>query len=419
MSADRASIEAEQLRRLNTLLAALVPANRFYAPRIAAAGCGRSFRSLSDFFTRFPFTTKPALVVDQAAHPPYGSNLTFPLDRYSRYSQTSGTAGQPLRWLDTPESWNWMVENWMKVHAAAGVTCSDRIFFAFGFGPFIGFWLAFEAATRIGCLCIPGGGMNSAARLRAILDNQVTILCCTPTYALRLAEVAHEEGIDLKRAPVRTLIVAGEPGGSIPSTRERISRAWNGARVFDHHGMTEVGPVTHEWPDRPGFLAVIESGYIAEVIDPTSGMEVSTGQTGELVLTTLGRIGSPLLRYRTGDLVKKAFIENHLVLEGGILGRADDMVIVRGVNIHPTAVEEIVRRFPEIITYRVEVRRAGSLSELAITIEPSADCPDVTQLARKLESALTDSFLLRFPVSSVAPGTLPRFEMKAKRWVVL
>jgi len=427
---NRAAIEADQLRQLNALFEAVYSANRFYCRKLEDTGwlavglAHNGFASFDEFKEVVPFTTKQELVDDQSAHPPYGTNLTFPLGRYTRYSQTSGTAGTPLRWLDTAESWDWMVRNWVHVYKAAGVTGADRVFFAFGFGPFIGFWLAFEAAQRIGSLCIPGGGMSSTARLRAILDNEATILCCTPTYALRLAEVAMQDGIDLQRARVKTLIVAGEAGGSIASVRATISNAWNGARVFDHHGMTEVGPVTHEWPDRPGFLAVIESGYIAEVIDPKSGREVEAGATGELVLTTSGRTGSPVIRYRTGDLAKKTYLRggdglDHLAFDGGILGRADDMVIIRGVNIHPAAVEGIVRSFAEIAEYRVEVRSREALPELFIAIEPSASDVDGPQLARKLEAALNAAFLLRIPVQAVSPGTLPRFEMKAKRWVRL
>src|SRR5205823_10408749 len=127
---------------------------------------------------------------------------------------------------------------------------------------------------------------------------------CTPTYAMRLAEVAAEEKIQLSSLQVRTLIVAGEPGGSLPAVRARLTERWRGARVFDHHGMTETGPVTYECPARAGVLHVIESAYYAEVIQPNGIEPVKRGETGELVLTTLARTGSPVLRYRTGDLVK-------------------------------------------------------------------------------------------------------------------
>jgi len=300
----RSAIASSQLEQLRRLLAALVPANTFYTQKFSRADVTAMVTSLDEFSEGFPFTIKQELASDQQAQPPYGTNLTFPLERYTRFHQTSGTTGAPLRWLDTPESWNWMVGNWTEILRAAGATSSDRVFFAFSFGPFIGFWLAYEAAQRIGCLCIPGGGLSSVARLRVMMENDATVLCCTPTYALRLAEVAAEERIDLGAARVRAIIVAGEPGGSIPALRARLQELWHGARVFDHHGMTETGPVTHECPKRSGVLHVLEPAYYAEVIDPVSGKPVAPGQRGELVLTTLGRIGSPLLRYRTGDLVQ-------------------------------------------------------------------------------------------------------------------
>ncbi len=422
--APRSALVSKQLTQLRALLAAVLPANQFYLRKFASLGLDSSIASLDDFFQRFPFTFKQELVEDQLAHPPYGTNLTFPIGHYTRCHQTSGTTGSPLRWLDTPASWSWMVENWKEVYRAAGATHSDRIFFAFSFGPFIGFWLAFEAASQIGSLCLPGGGMSSAARLRSILDHGVTILCCTPTYALRLAEVALDEKIELTAGQVKTIIVAGEPGGSVPAIRARLEQLWPGARVFDHHGMTEVGPVTYECPARPGVLHVIESAYLAEVIDPSTGQAAAPGTTGELILTTLGRTGSPLLRYHTGDLVKAALIAEpcpcgrcELALEGGILGRVDDMVVVRGVNIFPSALDEIIRQFGDIAEYQVQISVAEALAELSVTIESANQAEDPAKLAARLEKAFFSAFTLRVPVSVAKPGTLPRFEAKAKRWV--
>jgi phenylacetate-CoA ligase len=420
---DRLSIAQRHLEHLRALLAAILPANRFYAQKFSAAGITGKISTLNQFIHDVPFTFKQELAEDQRAHPPFGTNLTFALERYTRCHQTSGTAGAPLRWLDTPESWDWMLASWEQIHRLAGVTPADRVFFAFSFGPFIGFWLAFEAALRIGCLCLPGGGLSSVARVRAILDQAATVLCCTPTYAIRLAEVASAQTIDLAAARVKTIIVAGEPGGSIPSTRGRLEQLWPGARVFDHHGMTEVGPVTYQCPARPGVLHVMESAYIAEVVDLTTGQTRAPAQAGELVLTTLGRTGSPLLRYRTGDLVKPALAtvcqcgRSELALEGGILGRTDEMVVVRGVNVYPSAVEEIIRACGGVAEYQVQVSTAQALTELSVQVEPSAECTDVPDLVRKLEGAFQAALALRVPVSSVAPGTLPRLEMKARRWV--
>jgi phenylacetate-CoA ligase len=419
---DRAAIEAAQLESLRELVAELIPANRFYTHKLQDAGVGFDIASLADFSSRFPLTTKAELVADQQANPPYGTNLTYPLNRYTRFHQTSGTSGQPMRWLDTPESWDAMIESWSEVFRAAGVQAGDRVMFAFSFGPFLGFWLAFEAAERLGGLCLPGGGLSSAARLRLMRDNQANVLCCTPTYAMRLAEVAATERIEIAALHVKTIIVAGEPGGSIPATRAKLQSLWPGARIFDHHGMTEVGPVTHECPVHPGVLHVIESGYLAEVIDPASGQSATNG---ELILTTLTRTGSPLLRYRTGDLVKceerGAKCEcgrNTLRLSGGILGRVDDMVIVRGVNVYPSAVEEILRREADLTEYQVHVTKQGPLSELRLEIEPADRCADVNGLKTRVRQSLETAFNLRIPVDTVAPGSLPRFEMKAKRWLI-
>ena len=405
------------LAQLRDLLAAVLPTNLFYSAKLRGAGPGSDLATL-------PFTLKRELVEDQIAHAPFGSNLTYPLNRYTRFCQTSATTtGTPLRWLDTPESWEWMIGNWTRVFQAAGVGAGDRIFFAFSFGPFLGFWVGFEAAARVGCLAIPGGGMRSDARLRTMIETSATVLCCTPTYAIRLAEVAAEEHIDMASSRVRTIIVGGEPGGSVPATRSLIARLWQDARVVDHHGMTETGPVSYGCPKRPHVLHVIEDSYIAEVIDPLTGQPVLPGVTGELVLTNLGRLGSPLIRYRTSDIVQAepagqcACGTGDLALQGGILGRTDDMLVVRGVNVYPTAIENILRGFEEVSEYRVEIQNHRTLPELTIQVDPlPAHAHDAT-LAHRLEAALTNAFALRIPVSMVPPGSLPRFEMKARRWV--
>jgi phenylacetate-CoA ligase len=311
-----------------------------------------------------------------------------------------------------------MLGNWREIMVASGVKAGDRLFFAFSFGPFIGFWLAFETAVRLHALALPGGGLSSNARIRAMLDNQVTVLCSTPTYALRLAEVAAEE--NLPRPAVKRLLVAGEPGGSVPATRSAIQQAWPGATVFDHHGMTEVGPVTYQCPERECVLHVLENSYIAEIIEPGTGKAVAAGATGELVLTNLGRTGSPLLRYRTGDLVKPVVCScgrAELALEGGILGRVDDMIIVRGVNVYPSAFEQIIRNVPGVAEYQVHVRAERALSEIAVTVEASQACRDTGGLIKTLENAFQSALALRVVVTLAPAGSLPRFEMKARRWV--
>ncbi|HXG12022.1 MAG TPA: AMP-binding protein [Gemmataceae bacterium] len=416
---DRPALADLQRRRLRAMLAEVLPRNPFYARKLDRAGLTPADLDSPDGFRRLPFTTKAELVADQQTHPPYGTILTYPIERYRRLHQTSGTtAGQPLRWLDTPESWDWMIECWRTKIRFMKLRPDDRLFFPFSFGPFLGFWTAFEAAARLGYFCLPGGGMSSSARLRFLLDNGATVVLATPTYALRLAEVARTEGIDLSRSPVRILIVAGEPGGSIPATRGRIEEAW-GARVFDHYGMTEIGPLGIECDENPAGLHLLETECLVEVIDPDSGEPVGPGQTGEMVLTNLGRWGSPVLRYRTGDLVRIdprpcPCGRSLLRLEGGILGRTDDMIHFRGNNVYPAALEGVIRRFAEVAEYRIEVDQSGSLPVLRIELEPVSEAR-ADSLVAQVDQAIRDEFLFRAEVRAVPPGTLPRFEMKARR----
>ena len=399
--------------RLQRLLAHVLPNNPFY---------NHKFRSLNATdLQQLPFTTKAELVTDQTTHPPYGTNLTAAPNRYTRFHQTSGTStGRPLCWLDTPQSWDWVLHCWQRNFSLLGLTPQDRLFFPFSFGPFLGFWSAFEAATKAGFLAMPGGGMSSTARLRFLLDHQVTVVFATPTYALHLAELAAKDGIDLAASGVRAIVVAGEPGGSISTTRQCIEKSW-GARVYDHYGLTEVGPVAIECEAMPNTLLVLESEYIVEVIEANSTQPVVPGELGELVVTNLGRMDSPLIRYRTGDLVRVdpspkpiAGVPNWLRLQGGIQGRADDMIHVRGNNVYPTAIEAIIRRFPEIIEFRVVVDERGPLSDLRIEIEP-ADLAHSQRLVETVARVLRDELLFRAEVTAAPPNTLPRFEMKARR----
>ena len=406
--ATREDIERLQLQKLNRLVDRLRDSpNQFQQTRLSGI---TEFGSLEDYYSRVPFTTKSELLADRTATPPFGTNLTFPVEKYTRYCQTSGSTGTPAPWLDTDESWTAMLDNWKRVYNAAGLAApGERVFFAFSFGPFLGFWTAFEAAVAMGLLAIPGGGMSSDARLETINRLHVETLCCTPTYALRLGEIHHRQS--KAKCPVKRIIVAGEPGGSIDATRIRISELWDDARVFDHHGMTEVGPVTYETIQSPLELQVMEDTFLAEVVDPESGNKVAPGKEGELVLTTLDRAACPLLRYRTGDLVSSEY-RPEMVLPGGILGRLDDMILVRGVNIYPAAVESVVREIPDIEEYRVEITEIDSMRELTVFIE-SDNSESAERLADKLRSRLQ----LRVPVKLAAKGNLPRHEFKARRWV--
>jgi len=413
-TARRKDLARHQTTRMQGVLREVLATNPFYGKKLREAGFtdARDFTSPTEI-TRLPFTHKQELVEDQMAHPPFGSNLTYPLEKYIRVHQTSGTMGRPMRWLDTRESWAWWARCWMAVYRAAGLNARDRAFFAFSFGPFIGFWSSWAGSEELGMLTISGGGQSSRQRLLNLIELGATVLCCTPSYALHLAEIADKENIRLSDSSIRSIIVAGEPGGSIPGTRARIEQTW-GARLFDHTGATEVG--AH------GFTCVAQSGvhlnegeFLVEVIDPQT---LEPADEGELVLTNLGRVGSPVIRYRTGDQVRL----NHAVcdcgrtfvrMEGGILGRIDQMLIVRGVNIFPSAIEAIVRSYPQVQEFAIEVYKAGKMDQLDIKIEVVDENPQkvVEALARDAAHRLG----LRIGVTLVPVESLPRFELKARR----
>jgi phenylacetate-CoA ligase len=412
---DRASLRDLQLRRIQRLFDQVLPRNAFYARKFGAQRQVASW----DAFSELPFTTKQELVQDQSQNPPYGTDLTYPIEHYIKLHQTSGTTGKaPLRWLDTDESWNWWAQCWAHVYAGAGVVPGDRVFFAFSFGPFIGFWSAYEGARKIGAMSVPGGGMQTDQRVQTMLANDVTVLCCTPTYALRLADEARRLGVDLSLSTIRATVHAGEPGASIPAVRARIQEAF-GARCYDHTGMTELGATGFTCQQQTG-VHLIESEFVFEVVDPRTLQPMPNGTQGELVATNLGRAGMPLIRYRTGDLVQMDASpcpcgRTSARLAGGILGRVDDMLVVRGVNVFPSAIEGVVREFPEVSEFRIEVFVQRSMAELKVLLDPGASAAQ--ELAERVASRLHDQLLLRVACEVVPGGSLPRFELKARRVV--
>lgn len=417
-------IIAHQAERLTRLLGQLMGRNAFYTRKFRQAGVHIEDLSFPQSLSTLPFTTKAELAADQDASPPWGTTLTEPIARYTRYNQTSSTTGHPLRWLDTTESWQWMLDCWKAVYRAARVTSADRIFFPFSFGPFLGFWTAFDAGTQIGAHCLPAGGMSSQARLALIDALAPTVMCCTPTYALRLLEVARDTtGAYCSKSPVRVIIVAGEPGGSIASTRDRIERGW-GARVIDHHGLTEVGPLSFECWDAPGFLHLNEGEYICEVVDLATGDPTPDGQQGELVVTNLGRTASPIIRYRTGDIVVRTRDRcpcgrTFARLAGGILARTDDMVNVRGVNVYPTAIEAVIRMFDEVTEYRATIGSSSAMHSLSVELELASWATGAETVKDRVAAKLRDALGLTVPVRTVSSGSLPHFELKAKRFIVM
>ena len=415
----RSAIEKHQLKRLRQMLEQVLETNHFYRGKLLK----HDFSEVASLeqLKQLPFTTKSELVEDQRQHPPFGSDLTFSPEKYIRIHQTSGTTGKPMYWLDTEESWEWWASCWKTIFQAAGAHSADRIYFAFSFGPFIGFWAGWEGARKLGAMAISGGSQSTAQRIKAIVDYGATVLVSTPTYALHMASEARKAGVDMaQQSSVRITVHAGEPGASIPRTKKMIEETW-GAKCYDHPGATEVGAFGFECEPQPGGVHVNENEFIVEVIDPNSGQSVKEGERGELVITNLGRIGSPVIRYRTGDLVQPNYEpcqcgRSFMRLQGGVLVRVDDMIVIRGMNVFPSAIENVMREFPEIEEFRIEAIQQRALTELKLTLEPRTEDASLEGLAEKVTRRFRESIGLRPQVELVLPGTLPRFELKARRF---
>jgi phenylacetate-CoA ligase len=416
-------LQDEKLRRLMNELAT----NHFYQERFQAAGIkSTDVREFADLRRALPFTTKDELVQEQLAHPPFGRLLTYAPSHYQYFHQTSGTTASPLKWLDTNEDWETWMRCWACVYRGAGVSERDRVFCAFSFGPYVSHWSAIGGARFIGALTLAGGGMNSEQRLRTIFDNRCTVLVCTPTYALHLAEVARQRGLNLRDSAIRLTIHAGEPGASVPNVRKQIEEAW-GARCYDHAGATEVGAWAFDCEARDDAIHLNEADFIFELREMKSGEVFSVEEAasnidaqGELVITNLGRAGMPVLRYRTGDLVEVsnepcACGRSFARIKGGVIGRADDMLIVRGVNLYPSAVDNLLRSLPHIIEYEVLIRRLADMDDLLIKLETD-DAQPFAETERATLEAFRTQFAIRVSIQQAEPGSLPRYEFKARRY---
>lgn len=412
------AIKELQIEKLRSMFKKLYGHNRFYTDKFDTAGIDhKAIQNVNDM-AKIPLTNKEELIKAQQDSPPFGSNATFPESAYSRFHQTSGTTGKPLRVLDTPESWEWWGRCWGFVLTGAGLTENDRLFVPFSFGPFIGFWAALEGARIINTMMIPGGGRDSLERLHLMKELGVTAICCTPTYALRLAEVAREAEFDLNEIPLRISILSGEPGANVPATKSRVESVWN-VKSYDHAGASEVGAHSFECEIQPNGTHVNESEFIVEVLNPDTLEPVSEGEQGELIITNLGRIGFPVIRYRTGDLVRL----NHEPckcgrtfprFEGGVLGRVDDMVVVRGINVFPSAIENLVRRSDEVEEFRITVSTVKQMGHLSIELDLKKDT-NPENAKNDVYQQIRNELGLSSEIKVVPHGSLPRFEMKARR----
>ena len=382
--------------------------------------------TLEDFFRKFPVTSRQEIERDQLENPPFGTRLALPLEEALRYHSTSGTTGKPpVRAFDTERDWIWGADAWATSLYNFGVRPTDIVMVAFGYGSFIGFWGAHYAFEKIGCRVHPTGSMDTKTRIRVILDLNVTVLCCTPSYAIRMLHVANEEGIDLAaNSQLNMIVTAGEPGASIASTREIIEKGFD-AYLGDFMGTTETaGMIASTCAKRCGGLHINEDRFLVEVVDPNTLEPVGYGKKGMMVVTPLIKEAMPLFRYATNDIV---MMERGNVCPcgrtldlfmGGILGRYDDMVKVRGVQLTPQMIEEIVRGFPVVEEFFTTVENRSGLDTLLIKLEirKDADAARSEGIIDDVKEQVKRNLGLSPEVSIEPQNSLPRFELKARRF---
>lgn len=419
--APRAELTRLQTRRLRQQVAHAYAGSPFYRRKLRAAKVRPdAVRSLADL-ERLPFTTKDELKANQAAQPPWGDLLAVPIGEVLRVHMTSATTGRPLALLDTADDWYGFYHSYARSLYAFGVRKADMVMAAFSYGPWIGYWSGFHAAQDLGCLVFPAGGLSTDARIDALLNYPITVVGCTPSYALFLAEHAAKKGIDLaKDTEVRITWHTGEPGASIPATKAKIEAAF-GARAYDLPGLTEIAAWGFECDARAGLTHVHEDYCYPEVLDEQD-RPVEPGGRGELVLTSLFRKAMPLIRYRTRDLVhiadRKCPCGRTLIaFEGGVLARLDDMKKVRGIIVYPRRIEEIVRAHPAADEFQVLFRRVEGLDDILVRIDPSPSLSlaERDRLRDALGRDLQVGLGIRATVEVGEPGSLPRWDHKAKR----
>ncbi len=421
-------MQALQLLKLRRLCEYAHANSPFHKRRFDAAGFKPEQLKTLDDLQRIPFMTREEWMESQLERPLFGDLLATSQAHAIRYHLTSGTTGRtPIRVLDGTKDWDWIAEMWCYGLWGFGVRPEDVVYFAFGYGSFIGFWGAHYCCEKIGALVIPGGAQTTEARVKQIVEMGATVVCSTPTYALTLWQKARELGIDLAReSKVNKLILSGEPAGSIPAVKRQLEEAW-GAKCGDTAGMTELGTIMiFECSHQPGGTHIIEDNFIEEVIHPDTERPADYGELGERVVTSFGRGFIPVIRYRTKDMVLKVPASRcHCgrtwdIYEGGIRGRWDDMKLIRGTNVYPRAVEAIIREYPAIDEFQIYIWRKDDLQDeitIKLDIKPGLEAEWDTlqvQLAKDLSQAHEG---LRFNIERVEYGTLPRFELKAKRLV--
>ena len=418
----RTDLDALHLRKLQALIAYAYARSPMYRKLLDRHRVKpEQIRTMGDFVERLPFIDKKEILDAQAENPPFGEALAIDPEFFLQRFATSGSTGAPLHIPLTYYSSVLWGESWVYFYWDIGLRPRHSFYFAFNWGIFAAFWSAYMGVRRLGGTVVSGGGLDSKARIQQILHYKPDVLVATPTYALYLGEVAREMGVDLHKTSISFVVVAGEPGGSIPSTRQAMEGLW-GAKAYELYGIAELGPTNPGCPLQAG-VHLCEDWYHALVVDE-GGHLVPYGEVGEHIVTSYIQHGQPLIKYRTHDLVRWTDAPcgcgtTWLYYPGGVLGRTDHMIIVKGTNIYPSAVEALLHRVPELSEhYEIHVGRDEANDFVTVKVEarPEARALDYAGIGNRAAHVLRATIGVGIGVEVQAPGALPRYELKAKRF---
>lgn len=419
------SLRALQLKKFKRIFKWAYDHSAFHRRLYEEAGIRpEDIRSLADI-RKVPKVEKEMMRNIQLKDPfPYGEALCVPLEEVVEYRQTSGTTGQPVYQPDTWTDWEWWSECWAYILWAQGYRPSDRVFVPFGYNVFVAFWAGHYAAEKIGCEVVPGGVLDTKARILKIQEILPTAMMATPTYVLGMAETArHKMGIDPAQLSINKITCAGEPGACIPSTKKRMEEAWN-AKVYDHSGATEIGAWSYECTEQSGGLHVNEAFFYVEIEDRDTGELIEEpGRPGKMIITAFDRKAQPCIRFDSKDIIQWAEDpcpcgRTYRIVKGGVIGRADDITKVKGVLLSPSAIEEVVRSVRGVgDEFEVVVDKKGDIDQITLRVEI---LPEYKGRWEKVEPVLKDQLRLKtnlgYRIEVHEYNTLPRYDVKARRF---
>ena len=421
----RENLENLQLKKFKRIVKWAYDNSKFHKALYDDAGLSpEDIRSMEDV-NRVPKVEKSMMRTIQRKDPfPYGDALCVPLDEVTEFRQTSGTTGNPIYQPDTWRDWEWWSECWSTLLWAQGYRPHDRVFIPFGYNIFVAFWAGHYACEKIGCETVPGGVLDTKARILKIDELKPTAMMATPTYVLGMADTARDKmGIDPAGLGIKRITCAGEPGALIPATKKRMEESWN-AKVFDHAGATEIGAWGFECEAQPGALHINEAMFLTQVEDLETGQLVTEpGRRGKLVITALDRIAQPCVRFDSKDIVELSDRQcecgrTYRLVKGGVIGRSDDITKVKGVLLAPSAIEDVVRSIQGFSDeYEVVVEKKGDVDHISLKVELTEEAASMAaELKAKLQTELRLKTNLGYEILVHPYGSLPRYEVKARRF---